>query len=102
MPRVSPYRLAAHLTTAILIYAGLLWTTLSVAFPQHANAAVSAAPQSLEALTAARQLRLWLLPLAGVVGITALSGESHPWKSSPAELGKASAEMSWTASCCDG
>ncbi|KAK9835831.1 hypothetical protein WJX74_008903 [Apatococcus lobatus] len=73
-PRVSPYRLAAHLTTAFLIYSGLLWTGLSVAFPQIANAAASAAPASSAAAMAAKQLRTWMLPLTGILGVTALSG----------------------------
>ncbi|KAK9942733.1 hypothetical protein M0R45_008383 [Rubus argutus] len=33
-PRVSPYRLAAHLTSAFVIYCGLLWTGLSVVMPE--------------------------------------------------------------------
>ncbi|KAL6976916.1 Cytochrome c oxidase assembly protein cox15 [Sarracenia purpurea var. burkii] len=34
-PRVSPYCLAAHLTSAFLIYCGLLfWTVLSVVMPE--------------------------------------------------------------------
>lgn len=34
IPRVSPYRLAAHLTSAFAIYSILLWTTLSIRRPQ--------------------------------------------------------------------
>ena len=33
VPRVSPYRLAAHLSSAFAIYAVLLWTTLSLRTP---------------------------------------------------------------------
>ncbi|KAF5179476.1 Cytochrome c oxidase assembly protein cox15 [Thalictrum thalictroides] len=33
-PRVSPYQLAAHLTSAFSIYCGLLWTGLSVVMPE--------------------------------------------------------------------
>ncbi|KAK9867661.1 hypothetical protein WJX84_000621 [Apatococcus fuscideae] len=73
-PRVSPYRLAAHLTTAFLIYSGLLWTTLSVAFPRFANTASSVVPAQPEVLLAAKRLRRWMLPLTGVISVTALSG----------------------------
>jgi len=43
VPRVSPYRLAAHLTSAFAIYATLVWTTLSVAFP-HPPALTAGSP----------------------------------------------------------
>ncbi|OIT01634.1 cytochrome c oxidase assembly protein cox15 [Nicotiana attenuata] len=33
-PRVSPYCLAAHLTSAFAIYCGLFWTALSVVMPE--------------------------------------------------------------------
>ncbi|KAK4850216.1 hypothetical protein QYF36_004849 [Acer negundo] len=33
-PRVSPYRLAAYLTSAFVIYSGLFWTGLSVVMPE--------------------------------------------------------------------
>ncbi|KAK9269670.1 hypothetical protein L1049_001448 [Liquidambar formosana] len=33
-PRVSPYRLTAHLTSAFVIYCGLFWTALSVVMPE--------------------------------------------------------------------
>ncbi|KAK4852175.1 hypothetical protein QYF36_021653 [Acer negundo] len=33
-PRVSPYRLAAHLTSAFVIYSGLFWTGLSAVMPE--------------------------------------------------------------------
>lgn len=33
IPRVSPYRLATHLSTAFAIYTALLWTTLDVMRP---------------------------------------------------------------------
>lgn len=34
-PHVSQYRLTAHLLSAILIYAFILWTIFNLAFPQH-------------------------------------------------------------------
>ncbi|MFQ5935146.1 MAG: COX15/CtaA family protein [Acidiferrobacterales bacterium] len=36
-PRVSPYRLTAHLTMAILIYGYILWTALGLLFPDAEN-----------------------------------------------------------------
>jgi cytochrome c oxidase assembly protein subunit 15 len=37
-PRVSQYRLAAHLGTALLIYAAMLWTALDLIFPRKERA----------------------------------------------------------------
>jgi cytochrome c oxidase assembly protein subunit 15 len=34
IPRVSPYRLAAHLSLALLIYAGMFWLALGALWPQ--------------------------------------------------------------------
>lgn len=84
MPRVSPYRLAAHLTSAFAIYATLVWTTLDLIRPQpvlarFASAAATAA-QSAVAAAAKQQaagglaLRARVLPLAALVGVTAVSG----------------------------
>jgi len=36
-PRVSPFRLAAHLSLAFVIFAAMLWTALSLLFPQRAS-----------------------------------------------------------------
>lgn len=66
---MSPYRLAAHLTSAFAIYAGLAWTTLSLAQPEPLLASASEAAQA-----AARKLRGRVLPLSLLVGITAVSG----------------------------
>ncbi|GAQ82379.1 Cytochrome oxidase assembly factor COX15 [Klebsormidium nitens] len=67
VPRVSPYRLAAHLTSAFVIYSGLLWTALTVASPT---------PPTLSALAsqAGAALRGRIHPLAALIGVTALSG----------------------------
>ena len=35
IPRVSQYRLAAHLGSALVLYCASLWTSLSVLLPQH-------------------------------------------------------------------
>jgi heme a synthase len=69
IPRVSPYRLAVHLTSAFIIYSTLLWTTLSLAFPV-SPAMVASAPQ----VSGARAIQRWALPLAALIGTTAVSG----------------------------
>jgi cytochrome c oxidase assembly protein subunit 15 len=69
VPRVSPYRLAAHLTSAFAIYATLVWTSLSLWQPVPAS---TAAPPATAA--AAALLRRRALPLAALVGVTAASG----------------------------
>jgi len=43
MPRVSPYRLTAHLGLAVLIYAAILWVALGLLFPKP-QAAPSSTP----------------------------------------------------------
>ncbi|KAF8072411.1 COX15 [Scenedesmus sp. PABB004] len=84
VPRVSPYRLAAHLTSAFGIFATLVWTTLDLARPEPllaslsrtaagaANTALAAAARAQAAGGAA--LRRRVLPLAALVGVTAVSG----------------------------
>lgn len=84
VPRVSPYRLAAHLTSAFAIYATLVWTTLDLARPQPilarvAESASSAAHAAVSAVgkaqgAAAAALRARVLPLSLLVGVTAISG----------------------------
>ena len=80
-PRVSPYRLAAHLVSAFTIYSGLVWTALDLARPTSllASTAVSlagAAPASAATAAAAagRSARAMVLPFAVLVGVTASSG----------------------------
>lgn len=72
MPRVSPYRLAAHLSSAFVIYSGLLWTTLNLFYPLSATAQAPAL-----AASGAAALRKAAHPLAALIGITAVSGR-HP------------------------
>ena len=69
---MSPYRLAAHLTSAAVIYGTLLWTCLSLAYPLSTAAA---APASSAAAAGAAVLRRWAHPVAGLIAITALSGD---------------------------
>ena len=65
-PRVSPYRLAAHLTSAFVIYSGLFWTALSVMSPY---------PSPLgDAGRASMVVRRFAVPVAALVGLTAVSG----------------------------
>lgn len=69
VPRVSPYRLAAHLMSAFTIYAVLLWTTLGVALPVPLAATAPSA-----CVGAAALLRRRALPVAGLIAVTAASG----------------------------
>uniref|UniRef100_A0A7N0U226 Cytochrome c oxidase assembly protein COX15 n=1 Tax=Kalanchoe fedtschenkoi TaxID=63787 RepID=A0A7N0U226_KALFE len=66
-PRVSPYRLAAHLTSAFAIYCGLVWTALSVLMPEPPSG-------SLVWVRGAAQLKRTARPVGILVGITAISG----------------------------
>ncbi|XP_074560368.1 heme A synthase COX15-like [Curcuma longa] len=66
-PRVSPYRLATHLTSAFAIYCGILWTALSVVMPDPPS-------ETLEWLRGAGRVRKLALPVSVLVGITAISG----------------------------
>lgn len=60
-PRVSQYRLAAHLGIALLIYAAMLWIALGLLFPRRTEAAP-------------RGLRRFAFALASLVFAMALSG----------------------------
>lgn len=74
VPRVSPYRLAAHLTSAFAIYATLLWSTLQVCLPE-TNAMQRAQDLNLrEVALAGAKLRRLLVPLGCLVSVTAVSG----------------------------
>uniref|UniRef100_A0A803QB15 Cytochrome c oxidase assembly protein COX15 n=1 Tax=Cannabis sativa TaxID=3483 RepID=A0A803QB15_CANSA len=66
-PRVSPYRLAAHLTSAFAIYSGLLWTGLSVVMPEPPA-------ESISWVKGAAKVKRLALPVSLLVGITAVSG----------------------------
>lgn len=69
VPRVSPYRLAAHLVSAFAIYATLVWTTLGLAVPYPPS--VSSGPSTARA---AALLFKSSLPVAALIAITAASG----------------------------
>jgi cytochrome c oxidase assembly protein subunit 15 len=62
-PRVSPYRLAAHLALAVLIYALLIWTALQISRPGRG------APSEAEARLAPGAIGLLIL-----VSLTIVSG----------------------------
>lgn len=64
LPSVSPYRLAAHLTTAFAIYSLLLYTGLGVLQPR----------EGAPATAALRAVQGRLRPLALLIGVTAVSG----------------------------
>ncbi|XXG80159.1 hypothetical protein AAC387_Pa09g1090 [Persea americana] len=66
-PRVSPYRLATHLTSAFVIYCGLLWTALSVVMPEPPCG-------SLAWVHGAAKVQKLAIPVSILVGITAVSG----------------------------
>lgn len=68
-PRVSPYRLASHWTAALTLYLGCVWTSLSLLRPSPAVLHPTA-----EAISAAKRLRVWALPVAGLVTLTLISG----------------------------
>ncbi|XP_057970295.1 cytochrome c oxidase assembly protein COX15 isoform X2 [Malania oleifera] len=66
-PRVSPYRLAAHLTSAFIIYCGLFWTALSVVMPEPPT-------ETIAWVRGAAKVRRLALPVSLLTGITAVSG----------------------------
>ncbi|XP_061337579.1 cytochrome c oxidase assembly protein COX15 [Gastrolobium bilobum] len=66
-PRVSPYRLATHLTSAFAIYCGLFWTALSVVMPEPPA-------ESLTWVRGAAKVKRLAMPISLLVGLTAVSG----------------------------
>merc|ERR1719203_2341544 len=68
-PRVSPYRLASHWTAALTLYVGCVWSALTLLRPNPA-----AVHNTAKAVAAAIQLRRTANPVAGIVGLTLLSG----------------------------
>lgn len=69
IPRVSPYRLATHLTSAFCIYSGIVWTALSVLSPEPRLQAATVAE-----VQGAMKIKRFVLPFAVLVGVTAVSG----------------------------
>ncbi|EMP36460.1 Cytochrome c oxidase assembly protein COX15 like protein [Chelonia mydas] len=64
IPRVSQYRLAAHLGSALVLYCASLWSGLSLLLPQHKL------PETYQLL----RLRRFAHGTAGIIFLTALSG----------------------------
>ena len=69
-PRVSPVRLAAHLTSAFAIFLTLLYTSFQLTWPGPPPGVVGG-PAAAAAVTT---LRRAAHPLAGLIALTALSG----------------------------
>ena len=63
-PRVSQFRLTAHLGLALAIFAAMFWVGLSLAHPRRAT--LTSAPQ--------RSVRAWAIGVAALVFAMALSG----------------------------
>lgn len=71
-PRVSPYRLAAHLVSAFSIYSVLVWTTLDLIHPKPLLSSISNGGAVVASITGL--IRSRLVPFAALVAITATSG----------------------------
>lgn len=71
VPRVSPYRLACHLTMAFTIYSLLLATSLQILWPQPHGDAKAVLPTARRALSAAGGPAK---ALSALIAVTALSG----------------------------
>ena len=71
VPRVSQYRLAAHLSSAMILYSFLLWNSCSILLPPAQNAKTVAA----KALPLLANFRKLAMTAKGLVFITA--GKSY-------------------------
>jgi len=68
VPRVSQYRLASHLSTAMVLYSVLLWSSLDVLLP-------ASKPQLGQAiLPAIKKIRGMTMGVKALVFLTAVSG----------------------------
>jgi len=72
-PRVSQYRLATHLGAALLLYSGMLWTTLQFWKPDYAALSEEALRTSMQRVPAGR-LRAIVGATSALVFTTAISG----------------------------
>jgi len=70
IPRVSQYRLAAHLSSAMVLYTFLLWNSFSILLPP----LQSAKNVGIKALPALASLRKLAMSAKGLVFLTAVSG----------------------------
>ena len=64
-PRVSQYRLAAHLSSALAIYSTMLWTALEL---------VPVAAKTASAAPGLRLVKIGAHALSGILGVTIVSG----------------------------
>lgn len=71
VPRVSQYRLAAHLSTAFVLYTLFLWSALDHLLP-----AETIAYTSKTVLKQAKKFRAFAHSCKGMVFLTALSGKT--------------------------
>ena len=74
MPRVSPYRLATHLSFAFVTYGLLCWTTMdlySASIRSNVEATIAKSPDVLRRLG---RLRSGMVATASIVGLTVVSG----------------------------
>lgn len=98
VPRVSPYRLASHLTSAFAIYALMVWTTLSTAFPVPLSTG-----KDQMAISAMTKLRSKSRYFATLLSVTALSGAfvagldaGHAYNTFPLMNGKLIPDEYWS------
>ncbi len=78
IPRVSPYRLTAHLAFAVIIYAYILWTALGLLYPRESPPP----PAGLRRFAAAVTALIFLMILSGgfVAGTKAgFAFNTFPW-----------------------
>jgi heme a synthase len=73
VPRVSQYRLAAHLGSAFAIYTGLLWTAMDV-MSKNRPSAVTSVQAILRSPAAPKLLRFGASAVLGMTFVTAMSG----------------------------
>ena len=69
IPRVSQYRLAAHLSSAMILYSFLLWNSLSILLPPPNMSTIAS-----KALPALGKFRKLAMGAKGLVFLTAVSG----------------------------
>ncbi|GAM22046.1 hypothetical protein SAMD00019534_052210 [Acytostelium subglobosum LB1] len=70
VPRVSQYRLAAHLGSAFVIYSSLLWYGLDLVSPRLSQAVKAGLKPNAATLSVLR----YASPVAGMIFLTAMSG----------------------------
>ena len=80
-PRVSHYRLTAHLGLAVLIFGFMVWLTSSLLDNRHQRAAAGGAPRWVGRLAAALAILIYLMILSG--GLVAGSRAGYAWSTWP-------------------